>query len=138
MSDISPEMRPGRLTIGKLAQAASVNVETVRYYQPIGLLEEPEAQGSYRHYGDEHLQQLQFIRRAKDAGFSLEEIRELLQLDDVADRARIRQLASSRLADIDARIRDMQALSRRLKTLVTQCEDETGSACCPIVETFRH
>ncbi|MGH8491636.1 MAG: MerR family transcriptional regulator [Moraxellaceae bacterium] len=138
MSDISPEMRPGKLTIGKLAQAAHVNVETVRYYQRIGLLGEPEPQGSYRHYGDEHLQQLQFIRRAKEAGFSLEEIRELLQLDDVRDRARIRQLASSRLADIDVRIHDMQALSRRLKTLVAQCEDETGSPCCPIVETFRH
>src|SRR6218665_3983589 len=106
MSDISPEMRPGKLTIGRLAQAADVNVETVRYYQRIGLLGEPEAQGAYRQYGDEHLQQLQFIRRAKEAGFSLEEIRELLQLDDVADRARIRQLASSRLADIDTRIRD--------------------------------
>lgn len=138
MSDISPEMRPAALTIGRLAQAANVNVETVRYYQRIGLLEEPEAQGTYRQYGDAHLQQLQFIRRAKEAGFSLEEIRELLRLDDVADRARIRQLASSRLADIDARIRDMQELSRRLRTLVAQCENETGSPCCPIVETFRH
>lgn len=125
------------LTIGKLAAAAGVNVETVRYYQRIGLLEEPAAQGSYRHYGAQHLQQLQFIRRAKEAGFALEEIRELLQLDAVSDRARIRGLASERLADIEQRIADMQALADRLRTLVAQCADEAGSPCCPIVETFR-
>lgn len=137
MSDISPEIISSALTIGKLAGMAHVNVETVRYYQRIGLLDEPEPQGAYRHYGYEHVQQLQFIRRAKDAGFSLDEIRELLQLDAVADRSRIRTLASSRLVDIETRIRDMQALALRLKTLIAQCADEAGSPCCPIVETFR-
>jgi MerR family mercuric resistance operon transcriptional regulator len=125
------------MTIGRLAAAGEVNVETVRYYQRIGLLDEPAPQGTYRHYGDEHLQQLQFIRRAKDAGFSLDEIRELLHLDAVRDRRRIQAMASARLTDIEARIRDMQALAARLQTLVSQCQDEKSHACCPIVETFR-
>lgn len=125
------------MTIGKLAAQAGVNVETVRYYQRIGLLAEPVKEGSYRHYADQDLQQLHFIRRAKEAGFSLEEIRELLHLDAVADRARIRTMAALRLEDIELRIRDMQALATRLKTLVTQCADEKGHECCPIVETFK-
>lgn len=125
------------MTIGRLATVAGVNAETVRYYQRIGLLGTPAPQGSYRHYDDAHLQQLQFIRRAKEAGFSLEEIRELLHLDAVADRRRIRMLASHRLADIEHRVHDLQALAQRLQALIAQCEDEQGSACCPIVETFR-
>jgi len=125
------------MTIGKLAIHAGVNVETIRYYHRIGLLTEPARQGSYRYYADSDLQQLQFIRRAKDAGFTLEEIRELLQLDAVVDRARIRGLASMRLQDIEARIQDLQALASRLHTLIAQCENEKGAACCPIVETFR-
>lgn len=125
------------MTIGKLATHAGVNVETIRYYHRIGLLTEPVRQGSYRHYSDGDLQQLQFIRRAKDAGFTLEVIRELLHLDAVADRARIRGLASVRLQDLEARIQDMQALASRLHALIAQCEDEKGAACCPIVETFR-
>lgn len=125
------------LTIGRLAEAASVNVETVRYYQRIGLLEVPEASSAYRHYDDSHLQQLLFIRRAKEAGFTLVEIGELLHMDAVKDRSKIRQMASIRLADIETRIHDMQALATRLQALIAQCEHAGGQQCCPIVETFR-
>lgn len=125
------------MTIGKLAAQADVNVETVRYYHRIGLLTEPPRTGSYRHYGDEDLQHLHFIRRAKEAGFSLEEIRELLHLDAVTDRGRIRAMAALRLQDIQARIQDMQMLAARLQDLVSQCADEKNHACCPIVETFK-
>ncbi len=125
------------MTIGKLASSAGVNVETVRYYQRIGLLETPPAKAGYRQYGDAHLQSLHFIRRAKDAGFALEEIRELLLLDAVRDRGKIHDLASRRLADLEARLHDMQALAHRLRSLVERCESENGQGCCPIVETFR-
>lgn len=125
------------MTIGKLAAQAGVNVETVRYYHRIGLLAEPPRAGAYRHYGDADLQNLHFIRRAKEAGFSLEEIRELLHLDAVTDRGRIRAMATTRLQDIEARIQDMQLLARRLQDLVGQCADEKAHACCPIVETFK-
>jgi MerR family mercuric resistance operon transcriptional regulator len=125
------------MTIGKLAKAAAVGVETVRYYQRTGLLAEPAPQGAYRYYADEHLQQLKFIRRAKDAGFSLDEIRQLLAMDAVRDRQKIHAMASHRLSDIETRIKDMQVLADRLKTLMVQCEEEKSGACCPIVETFR-
>lgn len=125
------------MTIGKLAARAGVNVETVRYYHRIGLLAEPLREGSYRHYADDDLQQLHFIRRAKEAGFSLDEIRELLHLDAVSDRRRIRAMAASRLDDIRGRIQDMEILATRLQGLIDQCADEKGHACCPIVETFK-
>lgn len=125
------------MTIGKLAAAAGVNVETVRYYQRIGLLAEPASTGGYRQYGEPELQALQFIRRAKAAGFSLEEVSELLHLDAVRDRHRIHDLASQRLGQLEQRLRDMQALALRLRELVERCEDESGHPCCPIVETFR-
>lgn len=126
-----------QMTIGKLAKAASVGVETVRYYQRTGLLAEPAPQGAYRYYGAEYLQQLRFIRRAKDAGFSLDEIRQLLHMDAIKDRNKIHAMASHRLSDIETRIKDMQALANRLKSLMVQCEEEKPGACCPIVETFR-
>lgn len=125
------------ITIGKLAERAGVSVETVRYYQRSGLLAEPARQGAYRRYGEDHLQQMKFIRRAKDAGFSLEEIRQLLGMDAIRDRKKIHAMATHRLTDIEVRIKDMQALAKRLKKLVTQCEGENGNVCCPIVETFR-
>lgn len=126
------------MTIGKLAAAAGVNVETVRYYQRIGLLAEPAGDGGYRRYGEDALRALQFIRRAKDAGFSLEEVGELLRLDAVSDRHRIHDLASERLAGLEARLRDLEGLAQRLRELVRRCEVEDGGGCCPIVETFRH
>jgi len=124
------------LTIGKLAAASAVNVETVRYYQRIGLLAEPGKNGGFRYYGPTHLARLHFIRRGKDAGFSLEEIRELLELDEVSDRERVRSLATQRLQAIEARVIDMQALAEQLKVLIEQCEQRAEGECCPILETF--
>jgi DNA-binding transcriptional MerR regulator len=125
------------LTIGKLAAAANVNVETVRYYQRIGLLTIPDTVSGYRHYNDQYLQQLQFIRHAKEAGFTLEEVATLLRLDAIQDRTQIRELAESRLHDIERRIQDLQGLAQQLKVMVQQCAREAGSICCPIVETLK-
>lgn len=125
------------LTIGKLAASAGVNVETVRYYQRIGLLETPATLAGYRQYDDTHVQQLLFIRRAKEAGFSLEEVGALLHLDAIHDRQQIRALAEHRLHDLEERIRGMQALAGRLQALIQQCVEEKTGICCPIVETFR-
>jgi MerR family mercuric resistance operon transcriptional regulator len=124
------------LTIGKLAAETGVNVETVRYYQRIGLLREPEKTGGFRHYGPDHLARLRFIRRAKEGGFSLEEIRSLLELDEVTERGRIRALAQHRLAEIEQRMVDMQALAEHLRQLIDRCEHATPDDCCPIIETF--
>lgn len=127
-------MKP--LTIGHLAASVGVNVETIRYYQRIGLLEEPERQGGFRYYGEAHEERLHFIRRGKDAGFSLDELRDLLTLDQATERKHIRALASRRLAAMEAKMADMQTLAQQLRELIRECERSPEVACCPIIRTF--
>src|SRR5690349_13479119 len=91
------------LTIARLAAAAGVGVETVRYYQRRGLLPVPASLGEVRRYDESDVRRLRFIRRAQAAGFTLEEIGELLALDRTGDRARVRHLAGARLAALDAK-----------------------------------
>src|SRR4051812_15638394 len=104
------------MTIAKLARAAGVGVETVRYYQRRGLMPVPRAAGrsAYRHYDDSQLQMLRFIRRAQAAGFTLEEIKELLSLDRTKDRARVRLLASQRLEALAHQAEELEAARRAL------------------------
>src|SRR5687768_2659717 len=95
-------------TIARLAAGAGVGVETVRYYQRRRLLDVPAGAGSVRRYGDEDARRLRFIRRAQAAGFTLEEIGELIALDRTSDRGRVRAMAAERLAALDARIAELQ------------------------------
>jgi MerR family mercuric resistance operon transcriptional regulator len=123
-------------TIGGLARAAGVGVETVRYYQRRGLLPEPaRPPGEIRRYGASDLQRLRFIRRAQAAGFTLEEIGELLALDRTDDRARVRELASERLAALDARIAELQTSRAALERLRSTCASGRKGPC-PIIEAF--
>lgn len=126
-----------RMTIGRFARAAGVGVETVRYYQRRGLLPVP-AQGTtaYREYGDELLHRLRFIRRLQAAGFTLEEIRELLRLDRSRDRGRIRALAGRKLEDLARRLRELRQLQRALRGVVHECEHGDAARPCPIIEAF--
>ena len=127
-------MKP--LTIGLLASSAGVNVETVRYYQRVGLLEVPERVVGFRHYSKAHEDRLHFIRRGKDAGFSLEELSDLLRLDQATEREHIRALASHRLQAMEAKMADMQHLAQQLRELIQKCEQSPDVACCPIIQTF--
>ncbi|WP_156678159.1 MerR family transcriptional regulator [Sphingomonas profundi] len=129
------------LTISALARAGGVGVETVRYYQRRGLLDQPErpfgpgSGGGVRRYGEAETQRLKFIRAAQRAGFSLEEIRELVALDRDTDRVRIRTLARQRLGALDRRIDELQAARAWLGELEGQCASgEEGP--CPIIEAF--
>jgi MerR family mercuric resistance operon transcriptional regulator len=123
-------------TIGGLARAAGVGVETVRYYQRRGLLPEPaRPPGEIRRYGPSDLQRLRFIRRAQAAGFTLEEIGELIALDRTDDRARVRALASERVAALDARIAELQASRAALERLRSTCASGRKGPC-PIIEAF--
>jgi MerR family transcriptional regulator, mercuric resistance operon regulatory protein len=124
------------MTIARLAEAGGVGVETVRYYQRRGLLPEPERPaGGVRRYADEDVRRLRFIRSAQGAGFTLEEIGELLALDAVDDRARARELARSRIAALDAKIDEMKAARAALSRLAEDCG--SGSAGpCPILAAF--
>lgn len=125
------------MTIAQLAKAGGVGVDTVRYYQRRGLLTEPERPHStgFRRYGDDDLKRLRFVRQAQAAGFTLDEIAALLALDATDDRARARELAQRRLAELDAQIAKMRAARDALARLADQCS--TGSdGPCPILAAF--
>jgi MerR family mercuric resistance operon transcriptional regulator len=122
-------------TIGRLARAASVNLQTVRYYQRRGLLTQPRKplQG-FRRYGDEDVARLRFIKRAQQLGFTLREIKELLTVDK-GSCADTRRRAEQKRADIDARLRDLQNLRKTLDRLIRACR-RGGQPTCPIVEAL--
>lgn len=125
-------------TIGALAKAAGVGVETVRYYQRRGLVPEPpRAQGEVRRYGPEDVRRLKFIRSAQAAGFTLSEIGELLELSASDDRARARELAQARVAALDQRISELQQARTALAGLATDCARKRGGPC-PILAAFDH
>src|SRR3954463_14240370 len=123
-------------TIGGLARAAGVGVETVRYYQRRGLLPEPaRPPGEIRRYGETDLKRLRFIRRAQAAGFTLEQIGELLALDRTDDRTRVRALAAERLIALDQRIAELEQARAALERLRSTCASGRKGPC-PIIEAF--
>lgn len=125
------------LTIGQVAKAANVGVETVRYYHRRGLLPVPErAHGGVRQYSRESLQRLSFIRRAQALGFTLEEIRALLQLNDGSTCGAARALAEHKLQAVEERLRELQALRTDLHRLIGQCHANGGTGSCPLIETL--
>ncbi|AND67978.1 MerR family transcriptional regulator [Dyella thiooxydans] len=127
------------LTIGAVARRAGVPIDTIRYYEREGLLPEPLRRASgYRSYGESAVAQLRFIRRAKDLGFTLEEIRELLALS--RDRQRgvkaVKQRAQQRLAAIEARIAELQRVRDGLVELVASCPGHGAPEQCPILRAL--
>lgn len=126
----------GKLTISTAAKQAGVGVETIRYYQRIGLILEPTKPTSgYRIYTKQHIQQILFIQRAKKLGFSLGEIKMLLSLGG-SDCNRTKQLASARLEDVKGKIKDLTAIANTLETLIDSCEGNNPQAPCPIIEVI--
>lgn len=123
------------LTIGTLARAGGVGVETVRYYQRRGLLETPASAGTMRRYGEADARRLRFIRSAQAAGFTLEQIGELLALDAGQDRARARALARERLAELDVKIAELETARASLRRLARACGDGDEGPC-PIITAF--
>ena len=112
------------LTIGALAKATATNIETIRYYEKIGLLPSPaRTAGNYRAYDSDHLARLSFVRRSRDLGFSIEAVRDLLRLSDQKRRdcASVGAIACEHLAEIDRKIADLTSLRRELQGLMTQC-----------------
>jgi MerR family mercuric resistance operon transcriptional regulator len=128
-------------TISGLARAGGVGVETVRYYQRRGLLGVPaksggnDLAGGVRRYGEADVRRLRFIRSAQAAGFTLEQIAELLALDAGEDRARARELARERIVALDAKIAELEAARASLRRLAHECgASKTGP--CPIITAF--
>ena len=123
------------LTIGRLAESGGVGVETIRFYQRRGLLNTPTRDGGIRRYGSDDVQRLRFIKQAQAAGFTLEEIKELLDLDAGTDRARARELAGKRVMALDGKIAELQIARDALQRLARVCEEE-GTGPCPIIASF--
>ena len=124
------------LRISDLARSSGVGVETVRFYQRKSLLDTPRATArAGRHYGDEDLHRLRYIRHAQAAGFTLAEIGELIELDRTDDRARARDLARERIAALDEEITRLGKARDSLAKLAKDCE-KTGAGPCPILAAF--
>ena len=123
------------LTIGSLASAAGVGVETVRFYQRRGLLAVPPRAGGIRRYDGRDVDRLRFIKRAQAAGFTLTEISELIALDAGEDRARARQLAKARLVALDQKIAELKEARTYLARLAKEC-GEGRAGPCPIIASF--
>lgn len=130
------------LTIGKVAKASGVGVETIRFYEREGLLPRPDRTASgYRNYPAETARRLRFIRRARDLGFTLPEIGELLELLELtahpsADAATVRARAVEKLADVEERIRTLDRMRSALAHLVERCEGRGSLADCPILDAL--
>jgi MerR family mercuric resistance operon transcriptional regulator len=120
-------------TIGQLAAAGGVNVETVRFYQRRGLIEVPERAGAgYRRYSERDRDRLQFIRRAKDLGFTLTEIAELLASDDGRTAESVAHAAAAKLDEVDAKLRELMALRCRLRQLLRVCAHGDNEECAAL------
>jgi MerR family transcriptional regulator, mercuric resistance operon regulatory protein len=127
-----------RLPIGALSKRTGCNIETIRYYEKIGLLAAPiRSEGGHRMYGTGHLMRLTFIRRARDLGFTLDEVRALLRLADERDRpcGEARDVAASHLVDVRAKIADLKKMARVLTETVARCADGTLPEC-PLIEVL--
>lgn len=128
-----------QLTIGKLAKACDVNIETVRFYERRGILKQPKKQGAFRFYPDEYIERIRFIKRSQELGFTLNEINELLDLkiknhskcSDVLARTEVKIL------EITKKIEDLKKIKKSLQSLAACCEDGTiALSDCPILECF--
>ena len=127
------------LTIGQVARAAQVGVETVRFYERKGLIEKPGRRPSgYRQYPQGVIRRIRFIRRAKELGFSLKEIQELLALkvDPDANCGDVRHRATEKLEDIRAKIRTLEKMAATLSQLASTCSGQGPTQECPILQSL--
>ncbi|HET8995469.1 MAG TPA: MerR family DNA-binding protein [Acetobacteraceae bacterium] len=129
-------MRSAGIRIGELSRRTGCSIETIRYYERIGLLPEPERTGRYRCYGNGGVRRLTFVRRARELGFTLDEVRSLLTLsanDDGNACAAAQQLGAARLTEVRERIADLRIIERILAGAVQACNPEQRRGC-PLIE----
>ena len=125
----------GRIAIGALAKSTDTNIETIRYYERVGLLPTPaRSAGGYRLYDTAHLKRLNFVRRARALGFSIGEVRTLLRLADEQRRpcAEVRVVANAHLEDVRAKIADLRRMERVLRVTVAKCASGQQARCAVI------
>lgn len=125
------------LTIGALAQAAKVGVETIRFYQRKRLLPEPDKPyGGIRRYAEADVARVRFVKSAQRLGFSLDEVAELLKLEDGAHCGEARQLAVHKLDAVRAKLADLLQMETVLATLINQCAKRRGKVSCPLIDAL--
>lgn len=128
------------MTVGQLAKKVQINIETVRYYERRGLLPEPiRSESRYRQYTENDVARILFIKRAKELGFTLKEISELLSLkiDSETTCGDVKKLSESKIANVEEKIRDLQKIKKKLEELVILCDQENASTSeCPILEAL--
>ena len=129
----------GTLTIGQVARRAGIGIETIRFYERKGLIDEPPRKESgYRQYGEEDVERLVFIQHAKTLGFSLKEIFELLSIRSRPDANSrdVKRIAMAKLEDIEIKINLLKRMQQTLQKLVEQCPGEGPTCDCPILEAL--
>lgn len=125
------------MTIGGLAKAAGVNVETIRFYQRIGMLRAPEKPDrGVRRYAETDLARLRFVKRAQELGFALAEVRSLLSLEEAQSCTAARNLAVQKLEVVTTRLADLARMRDALQGLIARCDRRPGKHACPIIETL--
>ena len=125
------------LTIGRLADEANVNVETIRYYQRRGLMAEPaKPSNGHRRYGPAAIKRVHFIKRAQVLGFTLDEVGSLLELDEACACAATRDLAAHKLQVIEEKLADLKAMRKALMALLRQCDTGAAMSTCPIIHAL--
>jgi MerR family transcriptional regulator, mercuric resistance operon regulatory protein len=128
----------GRIAIGALSKHTGTNIETIRYYERVGLLPAPaRSSGGYRLYRTDHLKRLNFVRRARALGFSIGEVRTLLRLADERERpcAEVRAVAEAHLRDVRTKIADLRRMEGVLRATIRQCAD-VRRASCPVIDAL--
>jgi MerR family mercuric resistance operon transcriptional regulator len=126
------------MSIGILSKATGVNIETIRYYERIGVAPKPpRTEGGHRSYDDEHLKRLVFVRRARELGFTLDQVRTLLEMIDGSDESceKVKSLTLDHLDDVERKIADLERLRGVLSDHAARCEGERAPAC-PLIDTL--
>ncbi len=125
-------------SISKVAKELAINIETVRFYERRGLIEQPPKpiQG-YRHYPGETVNRIRFIKRAQELGFTLNEINSLLGLND-KPCSHVQELAEHRLLTVKQKIKDLRRLEKALKALLVQCQSNQDHSHCPVIDSLQH
>ncbi|MBX9625543.1 MAG: MerR family transcriptional regulator [Gemmataceae bacterium] len=127
------------LRTAQVAELAGVNVETLRFYERRGILQEPPRRASgYREYPPDTVERVRFIKRAQELGFTLKEVQDLLELRETtrAKAGRVRKVAEAKLEEIEHKIRDLEAMKKSLTELLSTCDGQKTIASCPIIESL--
>ena len=132
-------MKSSNLTIGKVAKQAGVGIETLRFYERKGLIQEPARLDSgYRQYEPDMPKRIRFIKRAQDLGFTLKEVKELLglRINPKAPCITVKGRAEAKIEEIELKVRDLNRMKRSLKKLAAVCSGKGSTSACPILDSF--